>query len=315
MLQDPNVGSVKRLNRRRSKLSKLKGLFGGSGAGAGAGAGAQPEPLQNQSRNNEVFVERAYPEGHHRPRRTSTSASDEELAALAHFDTVFIIDDSGSMNMSTSTLGGSQTHWQEVEAILAQIVGICTKFDENGVDVYFFNSCLINDDFVGRNIKNEHKVMELFKRRAEAGVRGSTPTAEALDHVVAPYLKACEQTRPGAPLPKPTNIIVMTDGEANNNRLLKRNLLNYARRLDRINAPPMQLGVQFFQVGNMEGVDNFFAYLDNALSEENNCRDIIDTKSTEEMGEGGLTPRRVLTTVLGAVNRRLDREIDMSGRV
>ena len=65
----------------------------------------------------------------------------------------------------------------------------------------------------------------------------------------------------------------------------------------------------------MEGVGNFFALLDNALSEENDCRDIIDTKSTEEMGEEGFTPRRVLTTVLGAVNRKLDKEIDMNGRL
>jgi len=246
------------------------------------------------------------PEGYFAPpRRVTTLATDDQLRALKNFDTQFLIDDSGSMRLSTSTVATGKTHWQEVNNVLSNIVEKCAEFDENGVDVFFFNSSLVGQ-FNGTNIKNPDEIMNLFKARYQAGIRGSTPTAEALDLIIAPYLRECERHAEDLQFPKPRNIIVMTDGAANNNKLLKQNLISYARRLDMIKAPPHQIGVQFFQVGNVEGVDEFLNYLDNAMSEENECRDFIDTKSSEDMGSEGLTARRVLTTVLGGVNRRLD---------
>ena len=216
-----------------------------------------------------------------------------QLLALKGYDTQFLIDDSGSMRLSTSTVATGKTHWQEVNDVLSNIVEICAELD-NGVDVFFFNSSLAGQ-FNGTNIKNPDEIMNLFKARYQAGIRGSTSIAEALDLIIAPYLQECERHAEDRQFPMPKHIIVMTDGAANSIKLLKQNLISYARRLDMINAPPYQIGVRFFQVGNAEGVGEFLIYLDNAMSEENDCRNFIDTRSSEEMGLEGLTARRVLT--------------------
>jgi len=241
-------------------------------------------------------------------KRIITPATEDQLNDLKNFDTQFLIDDSGSMKQSTSTIAKGKTHWEEVKLVLSDIVKVCADYDENGVDVFFFNSSLVGQ-FNKTNIKDPKEVMELFEARSQAGIRGSTPTAEALDLIISPYLKECERRVDDQPFPKPKNVIVMTDGAANNNKLLKQNLIRYAKRLDAIKAPSSQIGVQFFQVGNVEGVDDFLIHLDNALAEENDCRDFIDTRSSDAMGPEGLTAKGVLTTVLGGVIRRLDNAI------
>ena len=249
------------------------------------------------------------PDGYFALQRPATTlATDDQLRALKDFDTQFLIDDSGSMKLSTSRVPNGPTHWEEVKLVLSDIVKVCAKYDENGVDVFFFNSSLVGQ-FNKTNVKDPKEVMELFEARSQAGIRGSTPTAEALDLIISPYLKECERHAEDRQFPKPKNVIVLTDGAANNNKLLKQNLISYARRLDTIKAPSDQIGVQFFQVGNVEGVDDFLIHLDNALAEENECRDFIDTRSSEAMGPEGLTARGVLTTVLGGVIRRLDNAI------
>lgn len=273
----------------------------------------ESEPLSNSSRSqhpSQPLIDAAAPEGYSKPlRRPTTLATEDQLEALRNYDTQFLIDDSGSMRLSTSQIGKGKTHWEEVNNVLSEIVKICAKFDDNGIDVFFFNSSLVGL-FNGFDIKNPDEVMKLFEGRERAGIRGSTPTAEALDLIIAPYLSDYERrVRNRQKLPKPRNIIVLTDGAANNNKLLKKNLLSYARRLDKINAPSDQIGVQFFQVGRMEGVEEFLNHLDEAMAEENDCRDFIDTRSSEDMGEEGLSAPRVLTTVLGAVNRRLDKKM------
>lgn len=232
------------------------------------------------------------------------SATTEELEALLkNYDTQFLIDDSGSMRLSTSTVSVGKTHWDEVKDVTMSIVKKCAP---DGVDVYFFNSLLVGQ-YKGLDIKTPEAVMKLFEDRWEDGIRGSTPTAEALDLIITPYLNDCENThKEQNKFPKPRNIIVMTDGAANNNNLLRQNLISYARRLDAMKAPTDQIGIQFFQVGKVEGVGKFFEYLDNALGMEVGCRDFIETESTEKLKDGGLTAVKVLETVLGGVNRRLD---------
>ena len=83
-----------------------------------------------------------------------------------------------------------------------------------------------------------------------------------------------------------------------------------AKKLDQLEAPPYQVGVQFFQVGNEPGAREALEELDDGLSElvEGGVRDIVDTvtwASTE--GSISLTGELILKCLLGAVNRRLDR--------
>src|ERR1700760_359372 len=61
----------------------------------------------------------------------SSLSIDDRYSFLRSFDTVFLIDDSGSM------VGRS---WRETKDALAAIAPICTSYDADGIDMYFLNT-------------------------------------------------------------------------------------------------------------------------------------------------------------------------------
>lgn len=111
---------------------------------------------------------------------------------------------------------------------------------------------------------------------------------------------------------KPLNLIVLTDGVPSDD--LESVLLATAKKLDKLDAPPYQIGVQFFQVGNEPGAKEALEELDDELSSmvAGGVRDIVDTctwAGDASSSEGGvsLTADGILKVCLGSVNRRLDR--------
>ena len=111
---------------------------------------------------------------------------------------------------------------------------------------------------------------------------------------------------------KPLNLIVLTDGVPSDD--VESVLLSAAKKLDKLDAPPFQVGVQFFQVGNEEGAKEALEELDDGLSElvEGGVRDMVDTVtwtggSSSSEGGIGLTGDGILKVCLGSVVRRLDR--------
>jgi len=61
----------------------------------------------------------------------SLSIPEDPYAFLSTFDTVFVIDDSGSM---------ASRSWHEVKEVLRAITPIYTAYSDNGVDVYVLNA-------------------------------------------------------------------------------------------------------------------------------------------------------------------------------
>lgn len=62
----------------------------------------------------------------------SISIPDDPYAFLSTFDTIFLIDNSGSM---------AGQSWRETRDLLRAITPICTSHDSDGIDVYFLNAC------------------------------------------------------------------------------------------------------------------------------------------------------------------------------
>ncbi|KAJ9133536.1 hypothetical protein NKR23_g10718, partial [Pleurostoma richardsiae] len=107
---------------------------------------------------------------------------------------------------------------------------------------------------------------------------------------------------------KPINVIVVTDGVPSDDP--QSVIAAVARRLDRLDAPPHQVGVQFFQVGGEPGAAEALRELDDALAEQQGVRDMVDTVTFNAAAAGGaptLTADAVLKTVLGAVHKKHDR--------
>ncbi|KAG9239094.1 hypothetical protein BJ875DRAFT_449388 [Amylocarpus encephaloides] len=240
---------------------------------------------------------------------TTTSADGEDpYTFLGTFDTTLLIDDSGSM---------AGRSWREVSQALSAIAPIVTQHDKDGIDIYFLNKKSndlgVPSDGVApsgyRNIKRANSVKEVFD---EVRPYGGTPTGIRVHNILKPYLAKCERDLPQGKDVKPLNLIVLTDGVPSDD--VESVLLSAAKKLDKLDAPPFQVGVQFFQVGNEAGAKEALEELDDDLCNmvEGGVRDIVDTVTwTRSVGssEGGvgLTGAAVLKVVLGSVVKKLDR--------
>ncbi|OIW27576.1 hypothetical protein CONLIGDRAFT_440183 [Coniochaeta ligniaria NRRL 30616] len=239
--------------------------------------------------------------------RNGLSTDEDPYAFLSTFDTVFLIDDSGSM------AGAS---WRETRDVLRNIAPVCAAHDADGIDVYFLNTINrgpgTNNAGGFLNIKSAEAVSRLFET---VRPHAATPTGTRLNSIISPYAREFENAvkahggdteETGV---KPLNIIVITDGVPTDDP--ETILLKFAKKLDKIDAPPYQLGVQFFQVGNEPGAREALMELDDSLGKDSGkgVRDIVDT--TTWNGTSGsrpvLTADGILKAVLGAVVKRLDR--------
>ncbi|KAK6497475.1 hypothetical protein TWF481_011883 [Arthrobotrys musiformis] len=210
--------------------------------------------------------------------------ADDPYTFLRDFDTVVVVDDSGSMS------GG---RWNQTAAALSAVVPIITFYDSDGIDVYFLNA---PDRPHNHNIRTPAQVMEIF---STVKPQGSTPTGRALKRILEPYMEKYERNPNRV---KPLNIIVITDGVPTDD--VESHIVKYARKLDRLDADLTQVGIQFFQIGSDPEATVALRELDDALGEMRDVRDMVDTVPWT----GSLEGERMLKVVLGAVNKRLDRK-------
>ncbi|MCJ1434380.1 hypothetical protein MMC27_003748 [Xylographa pallens] len=220
-----------------------------------------------------------------------TTATDNRYAFLSSFDTIFLIDDSGSM---------AGRSWRETSSALAAITPICTQHDADGIDLYFLNH---PDNSSYHNLTRAADIEAIFKKIQPMG---GTPTGSRLNAILRPYLKQVETK--GADNVKPLNIIVITDGVPSDD--VETVILAAAKKLDKWDAPGWQVGIQFFQVGNEEGAAEALRELDDDLSTigGEDLRDIVDTVPWSGESGTGLNADGIMKVVLGAVNRKLDRK-------
>ncbi|KAG8528905.1 uncharacterized protein KY384_006594 [Bacidia gigantensis] len=234
----------------------------------------------------------ANPPNYTPPAPSTASGTDSQYAFLAHFDTIFLIDDSGSM---------SGSKWRETSAAISAIAGVCTQHDKDGIDIHFLNTPSVP---AYSNITSPERVSQIFSTVRPGG---GTPTGMRLHQILKPYLALLEKKGEGKlEEVKPLNVIVVTDGEAGDDveSVIKR----AATKLDKLDAPGWQIGIQFFQVGRDAEATRALQELDDGL-EELGVRDIVDTVPwIGESGRQGLDGNGILKVVLGAVNRRLDRK-------
>lgn len=197
---------------------------------------------------------------------SSAMVNDDRYAFLSSFDTVFLIDDSGSM---------AGRSWRETAKALEAITPVCVARDADGIDIYFLNE---KDNSWYHNVTSPATVTEIF-----SSVRpgGGTPTGQRLNQILKPYLARFSANPDGT---KPLNIIVITDGEPSDD--VESPIIQAAKKLDKFDAPAWQVGIQFFQVGREPGAREHLKQLDDDLEEiaGGELRDIVDT--VPWLGEG-----------------------------
>jgi hypothetical protein len=231
------------------------------------------------------------------PQRKPTHREDPYLL-LRRFDTVIIVDDSLSMT----------AHWAATRSALETVATVALKHDQDGIDIHFMN----HPENSAWNVKSATHIRRLFSQVEPAGC---TPTGECLDDILREYMDRYAQSK--APVPpssspsqqppqkvKPLNILVLTDGEPTDDP--ESVIVAAARRLEALNAPLHQVGIQFLQIGDEPGAREALEELDDTLAEVYGIRDMVDT--TRYGNAEQITGELLLKALLGGVNRRWDRK-------
>ncbi|OAA57622.1 von Willebrand factor, type A [Niveomyces insectorum RCEF 264] len=219
---------------------------------------------------------------------------------LRGFDIVFVIDDSASMK------GRS---WRETRDVLRAITDICTNYDDDGVDIYFLNhrSEQLADQRNGRSsggylcVRKQEQVFHIFDT---VQPKWATPLGRRLRNILQVYLKMYHENERRGMDSRPLSIIVITDGRPSDS--VEDEIVWAARKLNDLDAPTNQVGIQFFQVGNPGAKASLDAIYKKIV--EKKVRDIIDTV-TWDAKDGKrhvLTSAGVLKTVTGAFRRRME---------
>ncbi|KAL8717435.1 MAG: hypothetical protein Q9225_005321 [Loekoesia sp. 1 TL-2023] len=114
---------------------------------------------------------------------------------LGNYDTVFLVDDSGSI----------EPYWPTTARVLANIISIVIKYNDDGVDVKFFNKWIKKDNRT--NLNTTDKVMALFA--INTPLKGATLTADVLEEVLNDYMFRYRRDRNI----KGLNLVVLTDAK------------------------------------------------------------------------------------------------------
>lgn len=179
---------------------------------------------------------------------------------LADYNIVIAIDKSGSM---AEPGVHASTRWEEAKEATIAIARKADTFDADGITVIpFAGTHKIYDN------ANADKVAQIFQ---ENEPNGSTDTAGALKSIFDLYT---------ANPVKPIIVVVITDGEPNDQEAVKKVIRDFAATLtDNGEGDTDQAGILFLQVGNDPKATQFLTDLDDNLGAK---FDIVDTKTTDQ---------------------------------
>lgn len=198
----------------------------------------------------------------------------------------------------------------DMKLVLARAAYAGSLFDADGIEVRFINS-----DVNGNNIRSEPEVEALVQR---VNFKGLTPLgAQLRNKVVEPLIMS--KARANA-LQKPVLVIVITDGQPDNQDDVFQVVKNSSAELARTQYGKQAISYQFAQVGNDKQATEFLKKLD----DDRSIGDLIDCTSNfeaeqDEMARTNpgteLTPDLwLLKLLLGAVDSSYDTKDETGSR-
>lgn len=194
------------------------------------------------------------------------------LNRLQDYHTVFVVDDTGSMQLPAcgDFTGVRQlprnikgpTRWEIAVEALEHIANEAVKHDESGIDLYF----LIKSIYRKRGIKDGKEVREQLGQINLRNNRGATKFEPVLRTILDSYLRAYRDADEAKNvLPRPLDIIFLTDGVAIDGKKTEDLIVETARQLNELGTYPDQVGIQFVQVGEDKNAAEFLRHLDDDL--------------------------------------------------
>lgn len=215
------------------------------------------------------------------------NTDDDIFNRLKIFDTVFIIDDTGSMGLPVRKDDpDGPNRWEVTKDALEHVADIAARHDEDGIDIRFLKATELDEN----KIASGDRVVEILEHIdvADENHGGGTEFKNQLESVIRSYLTDYEdyiddtaefkrsKGRGAHPKePKFLNVIVITDGQADDEEEVEEYIVKVAKKLDRMDAPKNYIGIQFIQIGDDDRATSFLQRLDDELKTQNNpIRDV-----------------------------------------
>lgn len=191
---------------------------------------------------------------------------------LGNRDYYLLIDKSGSMSKNDTKSG--QERWMYAKENTEALARELTKYDPDGPTVITFDS-----SFKAYPNTTADKVETIWKEQSPSG---GTVLAPVLQHVFNEYL---ESKKNGSAKTNGAFIVVMTDGEPQDEQDVMKSIVNFGNKLDNADN---EFGISFIQVGRDTGATAFLKRLDDELVTKYGAKyDIVDAKSMDEVDQIG----------------------------
>ncbi|KAF6764905.1 hypothetical protein DFP72DRAFT_954579 [Ephemerocybe angulata] len=221
----------------------------------------------------------------------------EELAKLTAYDTIFLVDDSSSMDSPVNS-SNSKTRWQKATDCVIKYANTAARYDADGVDIHFLNRTTFRVSNCNTQLTTEEEIANLFRI-----VRpyGGTPLGRRLRELLEEDKERLKLSKKLGTSVKPRNYIIITDGAPDNQDEVIQSIKRIAKRLDVMKMPNNQLGFQFVQVGDDLQATMFLEALDEGI--EGVRRDIIDTVKTSDLPSAEDDEAFVTKLLLGGIDR------------
>lgn len=197
-----------------------------------------------------------------------------DKAKLSEFDTIVLVDRSGSMN---GTAKGFPTRWAQAAELTTGIAGIAATVDEDGITVIQFGGSFNPSKDVQDNVKDASGVGSLF---ASHTPYGGTPLAQALE---AAFKKKFDAG-------KKAIVFVVTDGVPDDAEAVKKAIVAASKKL----TDSSELRVQFIQVGDDASATKYLEGLDNDLADAQfDIVNVIGYEDANKLSPGELYDRAI----------------------
>jgi ankyrin repeat protein len=207
------------------------------------------------------------------------------IAQASNFDTVLLIDDTGSMQLAYESdpywmIGKSR--WMLLIDSLTHLVDILLHHGTDSMAVHFINSPEKNVE----DIQSGQQIINLLSNEIELErSAGGTFLTRSLERILSPYLnrlshinknakKAENEGNPPLMFPKRLNIVVVSDGNADDSSDTEEYIVDVAKELDRLDAPPNQVRIHVLQIGEDEEASKWLKMFDARLHAAYPMRDV-----------------------------------------
>lgn len=242
----------------------------------------RPSPVQTTSENSKgksdthLSPKRALL-SHCLPQIASHSVDEDKFKLLKRFDTVFLVDDSASMQLGPDGEGAlpQDSNWAALKTGIRAFVSIASRFDDDGIDLY----CLKNRTKFKEGVSATAHVSRLLDSidLSDPTSGGGTYAQSPIRDIVEPRMDKLRAWRAAKnadcwaddlPKIKPLNLIVVTDGIFDDSDNVEDYLVQVVVEMILLKAPPKYIGIQFIQIGRDEASSQLLGRFDDELKDK-----------------------------------------------